>query len=110
MKRLALFALTLCLARVALAFGIAMEGGYVVSWPSSVLDYELDQDATSDITDGSDLDAIDNAIYSWNAITCSNVQFTLSRYTASTETVLTSGWLPGALNSSSPTSLPLRTS
>ncbi len=71
-------ALTAVLAfpRMAGAFGImTTNDGEVIRWDHSDLTYYLDPVGPTDVTDGSDIDAIEESFDDWQAVSCSALTF-----------------------------------
>ena len=90
MKRFGLILILLAYAPVTLAYSVSMEGSYVVKWPYTSLTYYLQQDGVSTINNGSDLNAIRDAVSSWNAVSCANLNIIEASTIASRSTVVTS--------------------
>jgi len=95
MKRFGLILILLAYAPVTLAYSVSMEGSYVVKWPYTSLTYYLQQDGVSTINNGSDLSAIRDAVSSWNAVSCANLNIIEASTIASRSTVVTSQMTDG---------------
>src|SRR5688572_7229850 len=95
MKRLAILLAVSAVTAEARAFGIQLINGNALSWPTSSVGYELDADASSDLAGTADLDAVLNAVDSWNNVTCSLVVLTQTSTTTLTDTILTTNRTDG---------------
>lgn len=78
MRRLALASLALLVASPAQAYvrSTAGSGGACVYWGVRDLTYLVNQDGSADLTDGSDLTAVDAGAAAWNDERCSDMTLT----------------------------------
>jgi len=89
-------ALVLLVSSSAGAYSVSTtNSGFLVRWSSNILQYELDADGTSSITNGSDLQAVRAGAASWNPVGCSSVAVTEVGTTTINTTVITEGQLDG---------------
>jgi len=88
---------TLCFlgSTTAWAFSISLQSGEEIRWPTSQIEYELQQDGSDDLTDGSDFAAIRAAVESWNNVACSSLELIESGLGEATDTIATTGELDG---------------
>ena len=63
---------TLLSCSLAGAFSISLESGDEIRWANPQISYELQQDGSDDLSDGSDLGAVRLAVKSWNSVACSS--------------------------------------
>lgn len=79
------------------AFAITNLGGREVKWKISEVEYWLDEDGWSGITDGSDLSRVHESFQDWQDVPCSFLRF---RYAGSTtvSSVLPTGADPNGIN------------
>ncbi|MBM4387128.1 MAG: matrixin family metalloprotease, partial [Deltaproteobacteria bacterium] len=84
------------LGKGAFAFSISLtEYNKVVKWFVNSIGYYLDADGVDDITDGSDIKAVEESFSDWANITCSNFSFTKSGTTTSTDVLPITGKMNG---------------
>ena len=77
------------------AFSISLESGEEIRWANPQIPYELQQDGSDDLSDGSDLGAIRSAVKSWNNVACSALELIEAELGESSDTIVTTGELDG---------------
>lgn len=92
-----ILAATLCLLWCATAwpFSISLQQGDEIRWLNSSIEYELQQDGSDDLDDGTDLEAIRSAVKSWNNVACSSLELIEAATGQATDTIATTGELDG---------------
>ena len=93
--RVLLTVLALLLCTQAAAFSISLQSGEEIRWATPQISYELQQDGSDDLSDGSDLGAVRSAVKSWNNVTCSALELIEAGQGESTDTIVTTGELDG---------------
>jgi hypothetical protein len=79
----------------AIAFGILPAGADGARWADSTVQIELHESGTSDVSDGSDLEAVRRALASWNQVDCSKLELVESGTTTATGNLVVGGGTDG---------------